>query len=50
VEICPEVFGWDETAELPVLVASSGPREEVLKAAAFCPKDCIRVDGWKRDW
>lgn len=50
VEMCPEVFGWDDAAELPVLKNSVGPREQVLQAAAFCPKDCIRVAGWKRDW
>lgn len=50
VELCPEVFGWDEALERPVLKALSGPREEVLKAAAFCPKSCIRVAGWIRDW
>ncbi|WP_045219167.1 ferredoxin [Desulfonatronum thioautotrophicum] len=50
VEMCPEVFGWDDTMDLPVLLAPTGPREEVLQVAAFCPKDCIRVAGWKRDW
>lgn len=50
VEMCPEVFGWDESSELPVLKATSGPREKVLQTAAFCPKDCIRVVGWERDW
>lgn len=50
VEMCPEVFGWDEVIELPVLIAPSGSREDVIKAAAFCPRDCIRVAGWKRDW
>lgn len=50
VEMCPQVFGWDEQSELPVLKASSGPWEEVTRVAAFCPRDCIRVADWKRDW
>ena len=50
VEMCPEVFSWDEDLERPILKASSGPRDQVLQVAAFCPKDCIRVEGWKRDW
>lgn len=42
-ELCPEVFGWDETLELPFLKASRGPDEDLRKAAAYCPKDCIQV-------
>jgi ferredoxin len=44
VELCPEVFGWDETTELPFLKTSQSTEAEVLKAAAFCPKDCISIE------
>ncbi|SDB29929.1 ferredoxin [Desulfonatronum thiosulfatophilum] len=50
LEMCPEVFGWDDNLDKPVLKESSGPRDQVLQVAAFCPMDCIRVAGWKRDW
>lgn len=43
VELCPEVFGWDETLELPFLKAGRGTDEDLRKAAAYCPKDCIQV-------
>lgn len=43
VELCPEVFGWDEAAELPYLKTSQGTEEDLRKAAAYCPKDCIEV-------
>ncbi|WP_459938912.1 ferredoxin [Desulfonatronum parangueonense] len=49
-EMCPEVFGWDDELDRPVLKSPTGPRDQVTQVAAFCPKDCIRVAGWKRDW
>ena len=50
MEMCPEVFGWDDDLDRPVLKTPCGPREQVIQVAAFCPKDCIRVADWKRDW
>ena len=43
IELCPEVFGWDETSDLPYLKTSQGSEEDLRKAAAYCPKDCIEV-------
>lgn len=43
VELYPAVFGWDETMELPYLQADQGRAEDLRKAAAFCPRDCIEV-------
>ncbi|PTN31373.1 hypothetical protein C6366_18180, partial [Desulfonatronum sp. SC1] len=48
VELCPEVFGWDEDQELPYLKTSQGNEEDLRKAAAYCPKDCIQVTSLQR--
>jgi len=45
-EICPEVFGWDDDMERPVLKRQLATHEEVREAIALCPKRCISAEGW----
>lgn len=45
VEICPEVFGFDENAEKAnVINAEGGPEEEIQEAIDSCPVDCISLE------
>ena len=43
VELCPEIFGWDENAGRPYLKRSTASPEEVQDIVATCPGDCIAV-------
>jgi ferredoxin len=45
VEICPDVFGFDDEAEKAfVYKEHSGEEECTEDAAAACPVDCIDVE------
>jgi ferredoxin len=45
VEICPDVFGFDdETEKAFVYKEYSGDEECIEDAAAACPVDCIEVE------
>jgi len=45
VELCPDVFGFDdETEKAFVYKAHSGEEECIEDAAAACPVDCIEVE------
>ena len=42
VEICPEVFGFDEEREVAyVIKEEGGPEDEIEEAMDNCPVDCI---------
>jgi ferredoxin len=42
VEICPEVFGFDEDREVAyVIKPEGGPEDEIEEAIDSCPVDCI---------
>ncbi len=42
VEICPEVFAFDEDEEKAyVIQAEGGPEDEIQDAIDACPSDCI---------
>lgn len=43
VEICPDVFGFDEDREVAyVKKPEGGPEDEIEEAMDNCPVDCIR--------
>lgn len=46
VELCPEIFAWDEAGE-KVLVREEGAGEcsDLDSAVIVCPQDCISVTG-----
>jgi len=45
VELCPEVFGFDDEIEKAFVYKEySGDEECIEDAAAACPVDCIEVD------
>lgn len=47
VEICPEVFGFDEDNEVAYVKKSEGgPEDEIEEAMDNCPVDCIL---WEED-
>jgi ferredoxin len=42
VELCPEVFGLDESAEVAyVIQEEGGPEEKIQEAIDSCPAECI---------
>ena len=42
VEICPEVFGFDEEVEKAVVILSEGgPEDCIEEAIETCPVECI---------
>ncbi|MFP4237332.1 MAG: ferredoxin [Desulfonatronovibrio sp.] len=42
VEICPEVFAFDEEAEkAKVIKETGGPESEIQEAIDTCPVECI---------
>ncbi|MEF8823884.1 MAG: ferredoxin [Desulfohalobiaceae bacterium] len=42
VEICPEVFGLDESSEVAyVIQEEGGPEEQIQEAIDSCPAECI---------
>ncbi len=45
VEICPEVFGFNDDEEKAYVVNPDGGDEDCAEeAAAACPADCIEID------
>lgn len=44
IELCPDVFCFDETTGKAALVLPDPPvTDEVRKAAAYCPEKCIEI-------
>lgn len=43
VEIAPEIFGFDDLADIAVVLKNPCPEADALRAVAFCPDDCIDV-------
>lgn len=42
VEICPEVFGFDEDEEMAYLIMEEGgPEDKIQEAIDSCPSECI---------
>ncbi len=42
VELCPEVFAFDEEAEKArVIKGTGGPESEIQEAIDTCPEECI---------
>ena len=39
--MAPELFAMDEATEKPVLLLAEAPVDDVERAMAFCPHDCI---------
>jgi ferredoxin len=45
VEICPEVFGFDEDNEKAyVIMEQGGPEDRIQEAIASCPAECISLE------
>lgn len=44
VEMCPELFQWDDQGECVVVADESVDREDVERAMAYCPNDCIEIE------
>jgi ferredoxin len=45
VEICPEVFAFDEDKEVAyVILPEGGPEDEVQEAVDSCPVECIHLE------
>lgn len=45
VEVCPEVFGFNEDEEKAyVIMAEGGPEEEIIEAIESCPVECIHLE------
>ncbi len=45
VEICPDVFGFDENEEKAyVIKPEGGPEDEIREAMDSCPVECIRLE------
>ena len=42
--MAPELFAMDEATEKPVLLLAEAPVDDVERAMAFCPHDCIEAD------
>ncbi len=43
VEVCPEVFGFDEDEEKAIVILEEGGDEaSIEEAIEICPVDCIR--------
>lgn len=45
VDMCPELFEWDDENDCPVLKRTEANEEEVREALTCCPSDCIELDG-----
>ncbi|MGM0452423.1 MAG: ferredoxin [Thermodesulfobacteriota bacterium] len=42
VELCPEVFGFDEDNEVAyVILPEGGPEDQIQEAIDNCPVECI---------
>jgi len=45
VELCPEVFGFDEKEEKAyVIKPEGGPEDEIQEAIDACPVECISLE------
>ena len=44
VELCPDIFGWDENTDRPYLKRTRATPEELQDVIAVCPGDCISLD------
>ena len=45
VEICPEVFGFDEENEKAyVIMEKGGPEDKIQEAIDSCPAECISLE------
>jgi len=45
VEICPEVFGFDEDNEKAyVIMEKGGPEDKIQEAIDSCPEECISLE------
>lgn len=45
VEICPEVFGFDDDEEKAyVIKPEGGPEDEIQEAIDSCPVECISLE------
>ena len=42
VEICPEVFRYNDAGYIEVIDLPGYPEREVDEAIKYCPEDCIR--------
>jgi ferredoxin len=42
--MCPELFQWDDQGECVVVADESVDREDVERAMAYCPNDCIEIE------
>lgn len=42
--LVPELFAMDEATEKPILLLAEAQGEEIERAMAFCPHDCIEMD------
>ncbi|WP_462328166.1 ferredoxin [Desulfobaculum sp.] len=45
VEMCPDLFEWDDLNEEVVLRKDCATEAEMAEAIALCPQDCIEVHG-----
>lgn len=43
IELCPELFGWDEINEQVIVKRECASPDEVAQAMAYCPNDCIEA-------
>ncbi|MDY0275090.1 MAG: ferredoxin [Desulfomicrobium sp.] len=43
VELAPEVFNFDEAADIAVVIKTPCPADIAHKVAAYCPDDCIDI-------
>lgn len=41
VEVCPEVFGFNDAGYIEVRDLPEYPKKDVDEAIKFCPEDCI---------
>lgn len=41
VEMCPELFEWDDINEQVVVRREKADPEDVAQAMTYCPQDCI---------
>ncbi len=45
VEVCPEVFAFDEEAEIAYVIKEEGGPEDLIEEAIdSCPVDCIHLE------
>lgn len=46
IEICPEVFRYNDAGYIEIIDLGNYPAREVDEAIMFCPEDCI---SWHED-